>query len=240
MSCQFDYGARMYNPEIGRWFNVDPLAEKYYPISPYAYVANNPMKYVDFHGDSISVAQEYREQFMKDMKNVFGDNASSFLFNSTGKLTFNGDTKNLTDDQQKVFEGLNGVMSDVTTTNIAYGEEYTGGSTTYKTSEFGGALTAKGVKMNGGEQNLILISPSISSVSVSLDTPLEILRNGQANVLQNTTTGLFHEIGEVITTNLEYRGTVIDYENHVRNIIGLPTRPYDLNHSKTVKTIYKK
>ena len=34
-------------------------------------------------------------------------------------------------------------------------------------------------------------------------------------------------------------GSVIDYENYTRKVIGLPVRPYDLNHSKTIKTNYR-
>jgi RHS repeat-associated protein len=37
-----DYGARGYDAAIGRWWQVDPLAEKYYAISPCAYVTNSP------------------------------------------------------------------------------------------------------------------------------------------------------------------------------------------------------
>ena len=37
-----DFGARMYNPDWGRWFTQDPLAEKYYPIGQYCYCAGNP------------------------------------------------------------------------------------------------------------------------------------------------------------------------------------------------------
>lgn len=46
----YDYGFRGYYPAIGRFTSVDPLAEKYYSISPYAYCANNPVKYVEIKG----------------------------------------------------------------------------------------------------------------------------------------------------------------------------------------------
>ena len=49
----YDYGARFYDPQTGRFFNQDRFAEKYFSMSPYQYGANNPIYYVDINGDSI-------------------------------------------------------------------------------------------------------------------------------------------------------------------------------------------
>ena len=47
----YDYGARMYNPAIGRWNGVDPQSEKYTPLTPYDYVGANPMIRIDPNGE---------------------------------------------------------------------------------------------------------------------------------------------------------------------------------------------
>ncbi len=50
----YDYGARHYDPAIARWTTQDPLADMYYPHSPYSYCTNNPIKYVDENGEWIA------------------------------------------------------------------------------------------------------------------------------------------------------------------------------------------
>jgi len=60
----YDNGARGYYPAMGRFMTVDPLAEKYYSISPYAYCAGNPVRFIDPDGRGIL-------DYIKNIKNTF-------------------------------------------------------------------------------------------------------------------------------------------------------------------------
>jgi len=49
----YDYGARMYDPALGRWHVPDLLTEKYPSVTPYVYAMNNPVTLVDPDGHDV-------------------------------------------------------------------------------------------------------------------------------------------------------------------------------------------
>ncbi|CAN0293777.1 unnamed protein product, partial [Chrysoparadoxa australica] len=51
----YDYGARMYDAALGRFFVQDRFAEKYLGHTPYHYTLNNPVNYIDINGDSVAI-----------------------------------------------------------------------------------------------------------------------------------------------------------------------------------------
>lgn len=46
----YDYGARIFDPQIGHWGIIDPKTESYLNFSPYVYSLNNPIRFVDPNG----------------------------------------------------------------------------------------------------------------------------------------------------------------------------------------------
>ena len=71
----YDFGARNYDPALGRWMNVDPLAEKYPNIGGYVYVVNNPIYFIDPDGRWVKGAGLWRNLTSSDAR-IYAEDAA--------------------------------------------------------------------------------------------------------------------------------------------------------------------
>lgn len=65
----YDFGARNYDPALGRWMNVDALSDLYPDWSPYNYTLNNPVFYIDPDGNYVDVSFIYKKDDNDEYKN---------------------------------------------------------------------------------------------------------------------------------------------------------------------------
>lgn len=84
-----DFGARIYDPRLGRWMSVDPLQKKYPNLSPYEFCAGNPILFIDPDGKEIVIhfLDKYgKAQIVKYTANMTANSGNAFVDETISSL----------------------------------------------------------------------------------------------------------------------------------------------------------
>jgi RHS repeat-associated protein len=100
-----DFGARMYDSRIGRWFKVDNESSKLPQLTPYGYVNNNPVRYIDPDGNFLI------DVHRRIMRNAFSSSKKGrtlvFKNNRSSKMIYNPKLSKKVIHYREAIEGTN-------------------------------------------------------------------------------------------------------------------------------------
>ncbi|MGG7549803.1 DUF6443 domain-containing protein [Chryseobacterium arthrosphaerae] len=226
-SGMYDYGARFYMPELGRWGVLDNYSENYTSVSPYNYVANNPIKYIDINGDWIYINDQNGTQYR------YHNGATQHQVD--GKWTNVDANTKLSDYVIQTVAGLNHLNKNTSIGNtmIGYFDQAQGKDGKVRDIYFN--YTSGDSQIRYGISNIIDLNTSLSSKGVW--TTL-----GNDSEYSPIYTTIAHEMGHVyenyalgVTSQVDNRfgkdrTTAEIYGTHVENIVraesGLPLRTH--------------
>ncbi|PKP24245.1 MAG: hypothetical protein CVU03_13200 [Bacteroidetes bacterium HGW-Bacteroidetes-2] len=127
----YDYGARNYDPALGRWMNIDPLAET--TMQPYSYTNNNPIRFNDptgMIGNDVIVNGDNSDKFVEQLNSGSSLNITR---DSKGKLHATGKAETKADrhllkaiNDENIDVNINATTANTDGSDLLYGGAFEG------------------------------------------------------------------------------------------------------------------
>lgn len=240
----YDFGARQYDPRLGRWLSLDPLMTKYPGLSPYNFVSNNPIIFVDVDGKDFIVKNRADREKVKAALTLAYGSADAFSFDKRGKLSIDqSKIHGLNDEQKYTLDKLdNGIVKNENIDfNVSLSNKGKTQTTNY-TDEKGNIVQSDvnininqsdfNDKMNDTESGYATPGGIPEAVDYKMDGTL-VYNNPSDKVsdVKKTANALLHEVGHVVEDQAgnkvgtpENNKKTVGFENKVRSFLGLNAR----------------